>query len=322
MAASGEAAAGVRSYRGRMEPAATLSRRIAEAAALVRIHERGGAMTRQQLPAAPGAAAEARTVWGLGDYDRFARRLVWDFGPELVAACGIGPGMRVLDVAAGSGNVALRAAEAGARVVASDLTPANLDAGRRHAEARGLELEWVEADAQALPFGDGEFDVVTSSVGAMFAPDHRAVADELLRVCRPGGTIGLVNYTPEGGVGEFFEVFARYLPPPPPGAAPPVLWGDEEHVRGLFGGRVEALELTRGEAVERLDGSPRDYCDFFKATFGPVVACFALLADEPERAAALDRDFLDFATRLNRGAPDGPVVYRYGTLRVVARTRR
>jgi SAM-dependent methyltransferase len=302
---------------------APVVRGLVEAAALARIVERGGEMTRQQ-PLAPAPAeqqARARAMWGLGDYDRFARELVWGFGPQLVRACAIAPGMRVLDVAAGSGNVALRAAEAGATVVAADLTPENLAAGRRAAEARGLDVEWVEADAEALPFADASFDVVTSSVGAMFAPDHHAVADELLRVCRPGGAIGMVNYTPEGGVGEFFETFARYLPPPPAGALPAVLWGQEDHVRGLFGDRVETLELTRGEAVETYAGGPRDYCDFFKEHFGPVVAAFALLADEPERAAALDRDFLELATRLNRGAPGGPVEIHYGTLLVVARTR-
>jgi 2-polyprenyl-6-hydroxyphenyl methylase/3-demethylubiquinone-9 3-methyltransferase len=284
-------------------------------------------MTSQQQAVRRAAGADdelkaaARTMWGLGDYDRFARQLVWDFGPELVAACRIGSGQRVLDVAAGSGNVALRAAEAGADVVACDLTPENLAAGRREAEQRSLSLEWVEADAESLPFDDASFDVVTSSVGAMFAPDHRAVADQLLRVCRPGGTIGMVNYTPEGGVGEFFELFARYGPPPPPGTLPPVLWGDEDHVRDVFGVRVESLELTRKDAVERLDGSPRDYCDFYKAHFGPVVASFAMLADDPVGTAALDRDFLDFATRFNRGPAEGPVEYRYGYLLVVARRR-
>ena len=137
-------------------------------------------------------------MWALGDYHTFAKQTVWELGPVLVAACGISAGQRVLDVAAGTGNVAIRAAEAGAQVVASDLTPENFEAGRREASAREVELEWVEADAEALPFVDGEFDVVTSSFGAMFAPDHQKVADELLRVCRPGGTIGMINFTPEG----------------------------------------------------------------------------------------------------------------------------
>src|ERR687898_2526256 len=169
--------------------------------------------------------AAARAAWALGDYHRFAKATVWEVGPVLVKACGISPGHRVLDVAAGTGNTAIRAAEAGAQVVASDLTPENFHAGRREAEAHGVELEWVEADAQALPFADGEFDVVTSSFGAMFAPDHQAVADELLRVCRSGGTIGMTNFTPEGLAAEFFGVFMPYAPAPPPGALPPGLWG-------------------------------------------------------------------------------------------------
>ena len=254
------------------------------------------------------------TVWALGDYHRFAQEMVWGFGPELVAACRIRPGQRVLDVAAGTGNVALRAAAAGASVVASDVTRESLAAGRREAQRLGLELEWVEADAQALPFADGEFDVVTSSVGAMFAPDHAQVAHELLRVCRPGGTIGMINFTPDGGVGEFFGVFAPYLPAPPPGALPPVLWGDEAHVRELFGDRVAALELERKWLVERSAGGPREYCDFYRETFGPAVAAYS--ADP-----AVDADFLAFATRQNRGAPDGPSEYHYGYLRVVATTR-
>src|SRR5215468_1442927 len=123
--------------------------------------------------------AAARAVWRLGDYHRFALEQMWEIGPIVVEACGISSGQRVLDVAAGSGNVAIRAAEAGAEVVASDITPENLDAGREEAEARGATIEWLEADAQALPFGDHEFDVVTSSFGAIFAPDHQRVAAEL-----------------------------------------------------------------------------------------------------------------------------------------------
>jgi ubiquinone/menaquinone biosynthesis C-methylase UbiE len=265
--------------------------------------------------------AVERMMWSLGDYHRYATKLVWGFGPELVAACGISAGQRVLDVATGTGNVALRAAEAGAHVAASDLAPAQLEAGRRAAAALGLELEWVEADAEALPFADGEFDVVTSSAGAIFAPDHQAAADELLRVCRPGGTIGMINFTPEGLAAEFFALFGRYAPPPPPGSQAPVLWGSEEHVRELFGDRVASLELTRKHAVETMPGTPREYCDFYKQTFGPVVALFGSLADDPARAAALDAEFFDFAVRANRGAPEGPVEFHYEYLLVVARTR-
>jgi ubiquinone/menaquinone biosynthesis C-methylase UbiE len=269
-------------------------------------------MTRQEASAAKAAA---RAAWALGDYHRFATELVWEVGPVLVAACGISRGQRVLDVAAGTGNVAIRAAEAGAHVVASDLTPENFEAGRKEARARGVELEWVEADAEALPFAASEFDVVTSSFGAMFAPDHQTVADELVRVCRPGGTIGMANFTPEGLGAEFFGVFAPYMPPSP---QPPVLWGSEEHVRQLFGEWVEWLELSRKEYVERAE-SPRAYCQFFKDTFGPVVALYESLSDQPGPVAALDREFLDFATRANEGAPEGPAQYRYEYLLMVAR---
>jgi ubiquinone/menaquinone biosynthesis C-methylase UbiE len=295
-------------------------------AALARIEEIGRVrrMTTDQAASARAIAEEgrrlkaaARAVWALGDYHRFATELVWGIGPVLVEACGISAGQRVLDVAAGTGNVAIRAAEAGAQVVASDLTPEHFDAGRREALARGVSLEWRQADAEALPFSDGEFDVVTSSFGAMFAPDHRAVADELLRVCRPGGTIGMANFTPDGLAADFFATFARYAPAPPPGARPPVMWGSEEYVLDLFGDRVASLHMARREYVERA-ASPRDYCDFFKQTFGPVVATYASLADRPERET-LERDFLDFATRSNRGAPEGPAEYHYEYLLVVAR---
>ena len=147
-------------------------------------------------------------MWALGDYHRFARDMIWSFGAELTVACGISPGQRVLDVAAGTGNVAIRAQE-GANVVASDLEPRSSRPGAGRAAS-----SWrVQADAAALPFGDGEFDVVTSSAGAIFAPDHQAVADELVRVCRPGGTIGMITFTPEGMAGDFFELFGRYAPP-------------------------------------------------------------------------------------------------------------
>ena len=264
--------------------------------------------------------AATQAAWALGDYHKFAKATVWELGELLVRACGVRTGQRVLDVAAGTGNAAIRAAEAGADVVASDLTPENFEAGRREAEAKGVELEWVEADAEALPFADGEFDVVSSSFGAIFAPDHQAVADEMLRVCRPGGTIGMLNFTPEGLISDFFGALAPYMPPHPPGASPPPLWGSEEHVRELFGDRLESLEMTRRHYVERAD-SPRDYRELFKQTFGPVVGTYASLVDQPERAVALDRDFLEFATHANSGPSEGPAEYRYEYLLVVARKR-
>ena len=166
-------------------------------------------------------------------------------GPRLVDACGIEEGMRVLDVAAGTGNASLHAAERGASVVASDLTPELLEAGRSRAEAQGLELEWAEADAENLPFDDQSFDVVMSCIGAMFAPHHQETADELVRVCRRGGTIGLLSWTPEGMIGALFKTMGPFAPPPPPGAQPPPLWGSEDHVRELFGDRVELDTVDR-----------------------------------------------------------------------------
>ena len=262
------------------------------------------------------AKAAAREMWARGDYHRFATRLVWDVGPVVVEAAGVGPGMRVLDVAAGSGNVAIRAAQAGADVVASDLTPENLEAGRRAAEADRVELAWIEADAEALPFPDGAFDVVTSAFGAMFAPDHRAVARELLRVCRPGGTIALASFTPDGAGGDFFATLGRHMPPPP--GEPPLLWGTQEHLRELLGGAELCCE--RRSYVERVPGGPADYTAFFRDTFGPLIALREALAADPARLAALDRDLESFAERRNEGPPEGPFSCTYDYLLVVART--
>ena len=260
--------------------------------------------------------AGTRRAWALGDYHRFASDLVWSLGAELVSACRIGPADRVLDVAAGSGNTALRAAEAGATVVASDLTPENMAAGRRAAERAGLPIDWVEADAEDLPFADAEFDVVTSSVGAMWAPDHQRVADELLRVCRPGGTIGMINFTADGLLSGFLDVFAGYAPPPPPWASSPLLWGDPAHIRHLFGDRVSGLEIRSATYTERVPGGPRGYCQYYKETFGPVAAVYASLT--PRQAADLDRDFLSFATRNNAGPAGGAAELDYQYIRVIA----
>lgn len=258
-------------------------------------------------------------MWALGDYHRFARSTVWELGPVLVEACGVRAGMRVLDVAAGTGNVAIRAAETGAEVVASDLTPENFEAGRSEARDRGVELDWVEADAEALPFDDASFDVITSSLGAMFAPDHRTVAGELLRVCRAGGTIGMANFTPQGLGGTFFGTLAPYLPLAPEGE-PPLLWGDEEHVRDLFGDRVASLTLERRTYVER-SASPESYRRLLEETFGPVIALRTAHASDPERSAALDADLAAFTAAATRLPPGGPAEYVYEYLLVLARKR-
>jgi SAM-dependent methyltransferase len=256
------------------------------------------------------------TIWALGDYDRVARDLLRPFGPELVAACAIRPGARVLDVAAGTGNVAIAAAEAGADVVACDLTPELLAVGRRSAAERGLELEWVEADAERLPFGDGAFDVVTSAVGVMFAADHTAAARELLRVCRPGGRIGLINWPPGSWSAEFFAVLAAHAASPPDGPEP-VLWGSEPYVRALFGSGISALDATPGRLVVEEFADPAALCAYYREHFGPVIASLDALGDDARRRA-LERDLSAFAERTNRGRDDSRAVYHYDYVRLVA----
>lgn len=263
--------------------------------------------------------AAHREMWSLGEYHTFARRLVWDVGGTLVRAAGVASGDRVLDVAAGSGNAAIQAAQAGARVTASDLTSQHFDAGRAQARADGVDLEWVEADAERLPFEDAAFDAVISCFGAIFAPDHRRVAAELLRVCRPGGTIALTAFTGSGVGGEFFDLVGRYAPPPPAGAMPPVAWGDEAHVRGLLGPGAASLQVQPASYVERAE-SPAEYAALFHRTFGPTMAIRAgLQATDPEQAAAFDRDLRDWAERSNRPAADGSATYTFDYALILAR---
>ena len=260
-----------------------------------------------------------RAMWALGDYPALASDLIAELGPALVQAAGIRSGDRVLDVAAGAGNVAIPAALAGARVVASDLTPQLFDAGRRQAAERGAELEWREADAEALPFGDGEFDAVLSCVGVMFAPHHQAAADELVRVCRPGGTIGLISWTPEGFIGQLFATMRPYAPPPPPGASPPPLWGSEEHVRTLLGDRVTDVAAERRVLTVEHFATPEDFREYFKARYGPTIAVYRSLADDADRVAALDRELAELARRADRGT--GSTILDWEYLLLTARKR-
>ena len=188
-------------------------------------------------------------------------------------------------------------------MTASDLTPELLEAGRRTAEAKGVELEWVEADAENLPFDDGSFDVVMSCIGAMFAPRHQAVADELVRVCKPGGTIGMLNWTPDGMIGALFRLMGPFAPPPPPGAQPPPLWGSEDHLKELFGDRVEWRTLERDVLDITAFQHPHDYAEHFKERYGPTIAA-RKNAEKDGREGELD-DALDrFSDEWNRGTED------------------
>lgn len=216
-----------------------------------------------------------RAMWASGDYPLMVETFLLPLGPRLVEACGIGSGMAVLDVAAGTGNASIPAAQRGARVTASDLTPNLLEAGRARPEAQGLDMEWVQADAEHLPLDDASFDVAMSAIGVMFAPHHQAAADELVRVCRPGGTIGLLSWTPEGMLGALFETMKEFAPPSPPGASSPPLWGSEEHLHELFGDRVEFHTLERSRLEITAFDRPRDYGEHFKASYGPMIAARA-----------------------------------------------
>jgi SAM-dependent methyltransferase len=262
--------------------------------------------------------ARHRAMWASGDYPQMVETFLLPLGPRLVEACGITSGMRVLDVAAGTGNASIPAAQRGAHVIASDLTPELFEAGRRRAEAAGVELEWVEGDAETLPFDDDSFDVVMSSIGAMFAPYHQQVADELLRVCRRGGTIGLLNWTPEGQIGALFRTMAPFAPPPPPGAQPAPLWGSEDHVQGLFGGRVDFHTLRRENLEITAFQRARDYGEHFKAYYGPTIAARRNAVNngrEAEFDEALDR----FCDEWNRGTEDAAVFQKEYLLAVGTR---
>jgi SAM-dependent methyltransferase len=247
--------------------------------------------------------ARHRSIWASGDYPSMVETWLLPLGPRLVDACAIGPGMRVLDVAAGTGNASLPAAWRGADVTASDLTPELLEDGRRRAAADGLDLDWVEADAEALPFADESFDVVISAIGAMFAPRHQAAADELVRVCRPGGRIGLLSWTPEGMIGALFRTMAPFMPAPPPGAQPPPLWGSEAHIGQLLGNRMAISRLERDVLEVTAFERPRDFGEHFKARYGPTIAARANAVRngrEEEFDAALDA----LCEEWNRGTPD------------------
>jgi SAM-dependent methyltransferase len=244
-----------------------------------------------------------RKMWASGDYPSMVEAFLLPLGPRLTEAAGLRPGLRVLDVAAGTGNASIPAARTGADVVASDLVPELLAAGRRRAEAEGIELDWVTADAENLPFEDESFDVVMSSIGVMFAPHHQAAADELVRVTHPGGTIALLSWTPEGMLGHLFKTMGPFAPPPPPGAQPPPLWGSEEHLQALFGGRVSWHTLERDVLEITAFKRPRDYGEHFKARYGPTIAARAN-AERDGRAADFDAALDAFCDEWNLGTPE------------------
>jgi SAM-dependent methyltransferase len=260
-------------------------------------------MSSTEQAAADDIKTRHRAMWASGDYASMVETFLLPLGPRLVQASGIAAGMRVLDVAAGTGNASLPAAQTGADVVASDLTPELLEAGRERAEAAGLSLEWAVADAEALPFADASFDVVISAIGAMFAPHHQDVADQLVRVCRPGGTIGLLSWTPSGTIGQLLKTLSPFAPAPPPGASPPPLWGDEGHLRELFGDAVELTSVGREVLEVTAFARPSDFAAHFKDRYGPTIAAQAN-ARRTDRADEFVAAFDGFMAERNLGSED------------------
>ena len=213
----------------------------------------------------------ARATWAAGDFPAIAERQLWEVGPRVVEAADVHPGDAVLDVACGTGNAALRAAQAGGDVVGLDLTPELFDAGRKLATELHVAVDWVQGDAEDLPFEDESFDVVLSTFGCMFAPRHQVTAHELARVLRPGGRLAVASWTPDGGMGAFFRMVGPYLPPPSPLAQPPALWGSEEHVEQLFEGSGIELEFERDVASAPPFESSDDAVEFITSKFGPMI---------------------------------------------------
>jgi len=211
-----------------------------------------------------------RATWAAGDYAAVADLITDPVAPKLIERVGVGPEHTVLDVATGTGNIALRAAAAGASTTGLDLTPELVDVAHMRARELCVDVEWVQGDVEELPFPDATFDRVFSAFGAQFAPRHNVTAAELVRVCRPGGAIVLANWTPEGQVGELLRIMSRYLPPPPAYASPPALWGDEAHVRGLLRDLGVELELERSTTPVDFD-SAEDYVSFMETYYGPTL---------------------------------------------------
>ena len=250
------------------------------------------------------AQQRARATWSAGDYPS-AAELISAAGELIAERAKLSGDERVLDVACGSGNATIPAARSGARVTGLDITPKLLEAGRAKADEAGVEIDWVEGDAEQLPFEDGSFDVVTSLLGVMFAPDHERAAAEIARVVRPGGRVVIGSWKPEGHVGRFFKLTASHMPPPPEGFQPPILWGTPDHVTRLFEGT--GIELDFDDAEVHWDWESADeVTEFFETKFGPVI--MAKRALEPKGRWAALRDDMR-ALFAEDEAPDGTVSY-------------
>lgn len=248
------------------------------------------------------ATRRQQATWSEGDFSMVGAHIAFT-AERLAEALQLMPGERVLDVACGSGNGAIAAARRSwVPVTGLDFVPALLERARERAAAERLEVEFVEGDAQDLPFEDGAFDVAMSIYGAMFAPDQEKTAAELLRVTKPGGRIGMANWVPEGGVGNMFLTIVKHTGGPPPGLVPPVLWGVEDHVRGLFGDGISELRVEKLKA-RQVFRSADHYIDFFRAYFGPVRSAYEQVG--PAGEAALTADLRTFLEEANTAGDRG-----------------
>lgn len=258
-----------------------------------------------------------RAMWEAGDWDQLADNIVPVGARLLDRVGGVGPGVRLLDVGTGSGSsIAIPAAQRGADVVGSDVTDAAFGAARARAEAAGVDgIEWVVGDAQELPFDDASFDVVTSTFGHMFAPDQEAAARELVRVCRPGGTIALACWTPDGKFGRFMVHLIMLMLPLPEGFRPPVLWGSEPHVTELLGPLGVELDMGRTTVTIAYD-SPEAHVADWEANLGPAIVARAGVDDE--RWAQTRADLLAYFTEINE-RDDGTMAAEYEYLETIAR---
>jgi len=259
--------------------------------------------------------ARQRAAWSSGDYAVVGTTLQI-VGEDLCEALDMRAGQKVLDVAAGNGNVSLAAARRWCDVIATDYVPALLERARERAAAERLKMEVREADAEALPFDDGSFDVVVSAFGVMFTPDQEKAAAELMRVCRPGGKIGLANWTPEGFIGQLFKTIGKHLPPPA-GVKSPALWGTPARIREMFEPQGAAIESQPRNFVFRYL-SPEHWMEVFKTYYGPLLKAFAAL--EPAAQSALTSDLKALIDRFNRSG-DGSMVVPSEYLEIVI-TRR
>ncbi|MBA2634735.1 MAG: methyltransferase domain-containing protein [Chloroflexi bacterium] len=243
-----------------------------------------------------------QATWASGDYHMIGTQILI-VSELLIEALDLRSTERLLDVATGSGNAALAAARRGCTVVGLDYVPALLERARRRADAEGLDAEFVEGDAEALPYADGSFDVVSSVFGSMFAPDQEKTADELARVCRPGGRIGIVAHTPEGFIGQLFKTNAKHVPPPA-GLRSPVQWGTEQRLRELFGDTIAEMRVEKRHYTFRYR-SPEAYLDYWRRYYGPTMKSFEAVGEAGREA--LEADLLDLIARFNR-ADDGTMV--------------